>query len=141
MTEPIPAPPRRDPQLRTRTPLLPPQPRSRAALQMSAAAARGALRLQQCADCGAVAYPPRDACPGCLSTRLDWRDTPQAGEAIAETTVHTTPDSYFRERMPWRVGTVRLDAGPMLMAHLHGDVEVPGASACAPISTSPATPS
>ena len=54
MTRPIPVPPRKDPQVRTRTPLLPPQPRSRAALQMSAAAARGALRLQHCAACGYI---------------------------------------------------------------------------------------
>lgn len=126
MTDPIPVPPRKDPQARTRTSLLPPVPRSRATLQMSAAAARGALSLQHCADCGTVAYPPRDACPNCLSVRLDWRETPGAGEVLAETNVHTTPDSYFRERMPWRVGTVRLAAGPMIMAHLHGDVVVPG---------------
>lgn len=126
MTDPIPVPPRKDPQVRTRTPLLPPVPRSRAALQMSAAAARGALRLQHCRGCGAVAYPPRDACPACLSVTLDWRDTDPGGEVIARTTVQTTPDTYFRERMPWRVGTVRLDAGPMVMAHLHGDVAVPG---------------
>lgn len=126
MTDPIPAPPRRDPQKRTKTPLLPPEPRSRASLKASAAAARGTLRLQVCAECGHVAWPPRDGCPNCLSVRLDWREMPEGGEAIAETTVHTTPDRYFRERMPWRVGTVRLDAGPVLMAHLHGDVTVPG---------------
>ena len=34
------------------------------------------------------------------------------GRFIAETTVRTSPTPYFRERMPWRVGTVRLDAGP-----------------------------
>ena len=126
MTKPVPVPPRRDPQVRTRTPLLPPQPRSRAALQMSAAAAKGALRLQHCTACGHITYPPRDACPSCLSVRLDWRDTAGAGEVLAETLVHATPDPYFRERLPWRVGAVRLDAGPMLMAHLHGDVAVPG---------------
>ncbi len=126
MTDPIKAPPRKDPQLRTKSPLLPPAPRSRAAVQMSAGAARGALCLQHCAECANVAYPPRDACPSCLSHRLIWRETPGAGQVIAETTVQTTPDSYFRERMPWRVGTVQLDAGPMLMAHLHGDVTVPG---------------
>lgn len=126
MTDPIPVPARKDPQVRTRTPLLPPRPRSRAALQMSAVAARGALRLQHCAFCGQIAYPPRDACPSCLSVRLDWQETSGAGKVLAETMVHTTPDPYFRERMPWRVGTVRLDAGPILMAHLHGDVEVPG---------------
>ena len=125
MTDPIQPPPRKDPQKRTRSPLLPPVPRSRAAIQMSAAAARGVLRLQTCADCGTCSYPPRDACPKCLSTRLEWRDVPEGGQIIAETTVQTTTDAYFRERTPWRVGTVRLDAGPVIMAHLHGDVAAP----------------
>ena len=124
MTDPILPPPRKDPQARTRSALLPPLPRSRAALAMSAAAARGGLRLQTCESCGRISYPPRDACPSCLSVRLHWREVAGAGTILAETTIRTTTDSYFRERTPWRVGTIRLDAGPMLKAHLHGDVAV-----------------
>ena len=100
MTQPIAPPPRKDPLKRTRTSLLPPVPRSRAAVRMSSAAARGELRLQTCAACGTVAYPPRDACPECLSTRLDWREVSGGGQIIAETTVQTTTDAYFRERTP-----------------------------------------
>lgn len=121
MTEPIQAPPRKDPQARTRTSLLPPAPRSRAALRMSAAAARGEMWLQHCKACNRVLYPPRDACCECLSVDLLWKAVSGNGELIAETAVHTTTDAYFRERAPWRLGTVRLDAGPILMAHLHGD--------------------
>jgi len=47
---------------------------------------------------------------------------PEGGLLLAETTVHTTPKLYFRERMPWRAGTVQLDAGPTILAHIHGDV-------------------
>ena len=35
--------------------------------------------------------------------------------------MRTSTDPYFRERTPWRVGTVKLDAGPIVVAHLHGD--------------------
>ena len=35
--------------------------------------------------------------------------------------MQTSTDPYFRERTPWRVGTVKLDAGPVVVAHLHGD--------------------
>ena len=35
---------------------------------------RAASRLQVCLDCNAVIYPPRDACPSCLSARLPFRD-------------------------------------------------------------------
>jgi NAD(P)-dependent dehydrogenase (short-subunit alcohol dehydrogenase family) len=45
----------------------------------------------------------------------------RGGTLIVETTVRTTTDPYFRERTPWRVGTVKLDAGPVVVAHLHGD--------------------
>ncbi|TAL89648.1 MAG: SDR family NAD(P)-dependent oxidoreductase, partial [Candidimonas sp.] len=30
-------------------------------------------------------------------------------------------DLYFRERLPWRIGTVHLAAGPTIVAHVHGD--------------------
>ncbi|MEL6234767.1 MAG: SDR family NAD(P)-dependent oxidoreductase [Pseudomonadota bacterium] len=122
MTEPLAPPPRKDPQKRTVSPTLPPMARSRAALGLTAAAAEGRFALQVCADCGAVQYPPRDACAACLSPDLVWRDQPPGGRLLAETTIRVSPQLYFRERMPWRIGTVALDAGPVVTAHLHGDV-------------------
>lgn len=126
MTPPIAPPPRKDPQKPTLPPQLPPLARSRAALKLTAVAARGEFALQVCGACGTVAYPPRDACSGCLSTDLAFREVPAGGEVLAETTIRATTDLYFRQRLPWRVGTVRLDCGPMLVAHLHGAVAVPG---------------
>ena len=43
-----------------------------------------------------------------------------SGELIAETTIHHSNDPYFRERLPWRLGLVRLDVGPTAVVHLHG---------------------
>jgi NAD(P)-dependent dehydrogenase (short-subunit alcohol dehydrogenase family) len=37
--------------------------------------------------------------------------------------VQISSDPYFRERTPWRVGIVKLDAGPLVVAHLHGDAQ------------------
>jgi NAD(P)-dependent dehydrogenase (short-subunit alcohol dehydrogenase family) len=31
-------------------------------------------------------------------------------------------DTYFRQRLPWRLGLVRLDAGPVVVAHVHRSV-------------------
>ena len=95
--------------------------RSRTAHGLTAAAAEGRFALQVCLDCDTVVYPPRDACPSCLSARLPFRDVDRGGVLMAETTVRTSTELYFRERAPWRVGTVRLDAGPVVVAHLHGD--------------------
>ncbi len=121
MTEPLSRPKRKDPLKKTRLPLLPQGLRSRTALGLTAAAAEGRFALQVCADCAAVIYPPRDACPRCLSPRLPYKDVPNGGKLLAETTIRTSTDVYFRERMPWRIGTVLLDCGPSVVAHLHGD--------------------
>jgi len=118
MSEPIRAK-RKNPVLRTRLPTLPPAARSRAALGLTAAAALGRFELQQCRDCGAVQYPPREACQKCLSILLDWKPQPEGGELLAQTVLHHSNDLFFRERLPWRLGLVRLDCGPIVVAHLH----------------------
>jgi NAD(P)-dependent dehydrogenase (short-subunit alcohol dehydrogenase family)/uncharacterized OB-fold protein len=122
MTQALTRPRRKNPVLRTRLPTLPPGARSRVALGLTAAAAEGRFALQVCRDCGAVQYPPREACQACLSVRLDWRAQDGAGELLADTVLHHSNDLFFRERLPWRLGLVRLDAGPAVVAHLHGDV-------------------
>jgi NAD(P)-dependent dehydrogenase (short-subunit alcohol dehydrogenase family)/uncharacterized OB-fold protein len=120
MIPPLVRPKRKNPVLRTRLPLLPPSLRSRAALGLTAAAALGRFELQVCSSCGAVQYPPREACHACLAVELHWRAQDGAGELIADTTLHHSNDLFFRERLPWRLGMVRLDAGPTVVAHLHG---------------------
>jgi len=122
MTQPLIRPKRKNPVLRTRLPTLPPGTRSRVALGLTAAAAEGRFALQVCRDCGAVQYPPREACQACLSVRLDWRAQDGAGALLADTVLHHSNDLFFRERLPWRLGLVRLDVGAAVVAHLHGDV-------------------
>jgi NAD(P)-dependent dehydrogenase (short-subunit alcohol dehydrogenase family)/uncharacterized OB-fold protein len=121
MSTPLVRPKRKNPLARTRLPLLPQGARSRTAHGLTAAAAEGRFALQACEDCGHLPYPPRDACPRCLSARLTFKDVDPNGRLIAETTIRVSTDPYFRERMPWRVGTIKLDAGPVIVAHLHGD--------------------
>jgi NAD(P)-dependent dehydrogenase (short-subunit alcohol dehydrogenase family)/uncharacterized OB-fold protein len=126
MTTPLQPPAKKDPQKRSVSPTRPPETRSRAALGLTAAAAEGRFALQCCAECGAVQYPPRDACGTCLSTDLPWRAVPTGGKLLATTTVQASPKLYFRERTPWRMGSIKLDAGPVVLAHLHGDVGTRG---------------
>jgi NAD(P)-dependent dehydrogenase (short-subunit alcohol dehydrogenase family)/uncharacterized OB-fold protein len=125
MTMPLMKPRRKNPVLRTRQMNLPPWARGRVALGMTAAAAEGRFELQVCKDCEAVQYPPRDACHRCLSPRLVWTPQSGAGELLSTTTLHHSNDPFFRERLPWRLGLVRLDAGPNVVVHLHGDVQAP----------------
>jgi len=122
MTMPLMRPKRKNPVLRTQQMNLPPAQRGRVALGITAAAAEGRFELQQCEDCGTVQYPPREACHKCLSARLRWRAQSGEGELCALTTLHHSNDLFFRERLPWRLGLVKLDAGPTLVVHLHGEV-------------------
>jgi NAD(P)-dependent dehydrogenase (short-subunit alcohol dehydrogenase family)/uncharacterized OB-fold protein len=122
MTDPLICPRRKDPLKKTRETLLPQGARSRTAHGLTAAAAEGRFALQVCAECGFVLYPPRDVCPRCWSARLPFRDVAPDGVLLVETTIHTSTDVYFRERTPWRIGTIALDCGPSFVAHLHGDV-------------------
>lgn len=122
MTMPFMRPPRKNPVLRTRQMNLPPGARGRVALGLTAAAAEGRFELQTCEDCGTVQYPPREVCHKCLSAALRWRAQGGEGELLGSTTLHHSNDLFFRERLPWRLGLVHLDAGPTLMVHLHGEV-------------------
>ncbi len=123
MVDPLTPPPKKNPQQRTVSPTRPPEARSRAALGLSVAAATGRFALQSCTECGTVQYPPRDACENCLGTDLPWKDVTPEGVILAQTTVRASTKLYFRERTPWRTGTVALDAGPVVICHLHSDCE------------------
>lgn len=83
---------------------------------------QGVFELQVCTDCGCVQYPPREACGQCLSVDLKWQAQNGAGNLLSSTTLHHSNDLYFRDRLPWRLGLVQLDAGPTVMTHLHGEV-------------------
>ena len=122
MPEQAPRPRPKNPILRTRQATLPPASRSRVALGLTAAAARGCFALQVCRDCGAVQYPPREVCRSCLSHRLVWRPQEGKGELLTETTLRAAQELYFRERLPWRIGLVRLDSGVNVVAYLHASV-------------------
>lgn len=127
MTQPITRGKRKNPVLRTRQSVLPPWTRSRVALGLTAAAAEGRFSLQQCTNCGAVQYPPREACHRCLSDELPWRPQPEGGDLMSQTLLRHSHDLFFRERVPWRLGMVKLDCGPTVVVHLHGDVQAPPA--------------
>ena len=86
MTAPLTRPKRKDPLKKTRQPLYPQSIRSRTAQGLTAAAAQGRFELQCCSDCKEIFYPPRDACPKCLSPRVPFVPVDNRGTVLAETT-------------------------------------------------------
>ncbi len=122
MADKLQPPKRKNPQVRTRVATPPPMLRSRAALGFSARAAGGKFMLQACTECEHIAWPPRDICPKCWSHEFLWREMSGKGEFLAETVLHTSTNVYFKDRMPWRIGTVKLDVGVPVLAHIHQDL-------------------
>jgi NAD(P)-dependent dehydrogenase (short-subunit alcohol dehydrogenase family)/uncharacterized OB-fold protein len=118
MSDTIKRPKRKNPILRTRAPTLPPDRRSRVALGLVRGAAQGRLELQRCGACSAVQYPPREACVRCLSQELEWTVMSGQGELLSETTLRHSQELFFRERVPWRLGLVRLAEGVSLVVHV-----------------------
>jgi len=110
---------KRDPLARKRLRHVPSGLRSRAMHALSSRAAQGRFMLQACAECGTATYPPRDACPLCWG-ELAWMDQPDGARVLCETTIRVSTDLYFQNHMPWRMGKVQLDAGPVALVHLHG---------------------
>ncbi|MBX2823671.1 MAG: SDR family NAD(P)-dependent oxidoreductase [Gammaproteobacteria bacterium] len=121
MTEPLLPPKRKDPLKRTPAGLVPPAMRSRAAKRLAVHAGLGNFVLQVCTACSKATYPPRDRCPECWS-ELVCKPLPSGAVIEAQTTIRTSTDLYFKAHLPWRIGTAKLDAGPVAIVHLHGDV-------------------
>ena len=110
-----------------RRPHLPPAGRGQAALRLTSAAAHGEFRLPVCNGCGHVQYPPAEFCQSCLSDDLTWAKVAPEGRVLATTVLRKSTSRHFETRLPWPIGTIRLDAGPIVVAHLGPDVAKVGA--------------
>ena len=78
--------------------------------------APGAIGLQRCAACGHVQYPARACCEHCLSDRLaDVNAQAANGVLLARTMLHHSNEERFRPMLPFGVGLVALDAGPVVV--------------------------
>lgn len=80
-------------------------------------AREGRLTLQTCGDCGTVQYPSREVCRNCLSGALSWAEVATRGRVISTAIVRASLHPAVRERAPWCIGSVLLDAGPVVIAH------------------------
>ncbi len=100
------------------TPLTPPSSRTPLWAEITKAAKERRFTLQVCASCATVQYPPREVCRSCLSDRLDWSQVDPDGTVLTCTELHVSSDPFFQNHMPWVMGTVHLDCGPVIFAHL-----------------------
>ncbi|MDB6000760.1 MAG: short-chain dehydrogenase [Rhizobacter sp.] len=71
-----------------------------------------------CQDCGTVQYPIRELCGRCLSVRLRFEPVDPQGTLLATTRLHHSNLEAFRAVLPLRIGSIKLDAGPVVLAFL-----------------------
>ena len=96
----------------------PPVKRSSLWRHVNQAAAAGLFKLPVCRTCGRVHYPPQEFCRACLGDDWAWEAVSDAGTVLSWTVSHASLNPFFKARLPLRVGSVKLDCGPVLLAHL-----------------------
>jgi uncharacterized OB-fold protein len=81
------------------------------------------IALQVCTECGRINYPAREVCLNCLGEGLELTEISGLGALLSFTTLHASGAAFFRERLPWRIGSVLLDSdGAVVVAHLGANV-------------------
>ncbi len=89
---------------------------------------RSQLVLPWCVDCGRAFFYPREVCPRCLGSAIEWRPAAGSGVVYAFSIEHRPPPVGFSMGQPFVVTLVELEEGVRLMTNIVGcppeDVEV-----------------
>lgn len=112
------------PSLRARA--RPPKRRTALGQAFSAVNLSTSLMLQKCLACGRERYPSTEICGHCLSSGWLFEAVSGSGTLLATTELRHSLWEYFKRRIlkqPWFIGSVRLDSGPTVIAHL-GDTSL-----------------
>lgn len=78
------------------------------------------LIMQWCRSCERVVFYPREICPRCLGSDLEWRDSPGTGAVYAFSVHHRTGSQEMMDRTPYVVALVDLDEGARMMTNIVG---------------------
>ncbi|MGH9210864.1 MAG: Zn-ribbon domain-containing OB-fold protein [Acidimicrobiales bacterium] len=76
------------------------------------------LTLPWCLACEHPVWFPREVCPACLGSGLEWREASGRGAVYACTVEHQVSASGLRP--PYVVALVDLDEGPRLLSNVVG---------------------
>ncbi|MFW2422640.1 MAG: Zn-ribbon domain-containing OB-fold protein [Porticoccaceae bacterium] len=87
-------------------------------LPLAAEQPSATLKLQQCGSCQAVNYPARDLCGECLADELSWQPQSGLGRLLAVSTLHYSLEPALHSELPITIGSIKLAAGPVVIAYL-----------------------
>ena len=78
------------------------------------------LLLQWCVDCDRPIFYPREVCPLCMGSALEWRRASGRGAVYAVTVEHHPQHPAMNEIAPYPVALVDLDEGVRMLSRLVG---------------------
>jgi uncharacterized protein len=78
------------------------------------------LLLPWCTECDRPFWYPRAACPGCLSSAIEWRPASGNATVYAVSVQHNAALPEFKDLVPYVVALVDLDEGVRMMSNIVG---------------------
>ena len=85
------------------------------------------LSMQRCHDCERMVFTPRELCPNCMSSDLDWVELSGTGRVYTYTLIQQAAHPYFYDLVPYLYGVVMLDEGPRMFTNFlidHDAIEI-----------------
>ncbi len=82
------------------------------------AAKRHELLMPRCRLCDRLFFYPREVCPICLRSEIDWQPVSGRGRLHSYTVIHQPANPAFREDAPYVYALVQLDEGPRMISNL-----------------------
>lgn len=82
------------------------------------AAQENQLLVPECETCEATYFPPRVACPHCLSAETTLRESTGTGTVYSYSVVRGDLHPVMGDRAPYPIALVDLDDGPTLLSTL-----------------------
>jgi uncharacterized OB-fold protein len=76
------------------------------------------LVLPWCSECDRVVWYPREICPACASSSIDWRPASGRGEVYAVSVHHLPGPGRDPSELPYAVALVALPEGARLMSNV-----------------------
>jgi uncharacterized protein len=83
------------------------------------AAKRHELKIKRCKTCGGYYFYPRDFCPACFSSDVEWTTASGRGTIYSYTVCHR-PAPGFEEDVPYSLVIVELEEGVRMMSTVVG---------------------
>jgi len=80
------------------------------------AAQRHELVMPRCRTCDRLFFYPREVCPVCLGSNLDWVTVSGRGRLHSFTVIHQPANPAFRGDVPYVYALVQLDEGPRMIS-------------------------